>query len=154
MTPENKNGEVCPAHQCPPYACPADCPNKQKGPDSGSLKKEKYFSKEEVVKEIAQIAQADGFESGDLQPEPGQEKYDSEGKLLSFTVQVTQDRAREKKCGNIWYIYMVKGNHGPIGLTNTTCIMKADSNIETPTVVDFASVVSEYIDAEDKWVKQ
>jgi hypothetical protein len=112
-----------------------------------------YFLKEEVAKKIELMAQADGIESGDLQPEPGQEKYDSEGRLILFTMQATQERAQEKKCGNIWYIYIVKGNHGPIGFTDATCIMKADSNIKTPTVVDFATVILEYSDTESKWIK-
>ena len=115
--------------------------------------KDRYFLKEEIAKKIERMAQADGIESGDLQPEPGQEKYDSEGRLILFTMQATPERAREKKCGNIWYIYIVKGNHGPLGFTDATCIMKADSNMETPAVVDFATVVLEYSDAENKWAK-
>lgn len=108
------------------------------------LKKEKYFPKEEVVKKIESLAQADGIKSGDLQPEPDKEKYDSEGNLLYLPLQVSQERAREKKCGNIWYIYIVKGEHGPIGASETTCIIKADSTIEAPDEVDFAQIILEF----------
>ena len=116
------------------------------------LKKEKYFLKEEIVKKIELLAQGSGIESGDLQTEPGKEKYDNSGNLLYLPMQVSQEKAREKKCGNIWYIYLVKGEHGPIGASETTCIMKADSTIETPDEVDFAQVVLEYKDVEEKWV--
>lgn len=123
------------------------------GPGGESfLKKEKYFSKEEIVKKIELIAHADKIKSDDLQLESGKEKYDSKGNLLYLPMQVNQERAREKKCGNIWYIYMVKGEHGPVGASEATCIMKADSTIETPDEVDFARVVSEYKEAEDRWV--
>ena len=123
------------------------------GPGSESLqKKEKYFSKEEIVKKIELLTSDDKIESGDLQVEPGKEKYDSKGNLLYFSMQVKQERSREKKCGNIWYIYMVKGEHGPVGASEATCIMKADSTIEAPDEVDFAAVVLEYKDTEDKWV--
>ena len=116
------------------------------------LKKEKYFSKEEVVKKIELLAGADKIESGDLQVELGKEKYDSEGNLLYLSMQATPERAREKKCGNIWYIYLVKGEHESVGCCKTTRIMKADSTVEAPEEVDFATTILEYKDAEDKWV--
>jgi len=98
------------------------------GPGSELLqKKEKYFLKEEIIKKIELIAHADKIESNNLQLELGKEKYDREGNLFYFPMQVKPERAREKKCGNIWYIYMIKGEHGPIGASETTCIMKADS---------------------------
>ena len=80
------------------------------------------------------------------------EKYDSEGNLLYLPMQVKQNRAREKKCGNIWYIYIVKGEHGSVGASEATCIMRADSTIEVPEEVDYAAIVLEYRDAEDKWI--
>ncbi|PIT88679.1 MAG: hypothetical protein COU29_02840 [Candidatus Magasanikbacteria bacterium CG10_big_fil_rev_8_21_14_0_10_36_32] len=123
-------------------------------PDNeSSLKKEKYFLKEEIIKKIESIAQTNGIESGDLQLESETEKYDSEGNLLYLSMQVTQERAREKKCGNIWYLYMIKGEHGPMGASEATLIMKADSTIETPNEVDWAEIVLEYKEAEDKWIK-
>ncbi|MFZ2189492.1 MAG: hypothetical protein WA057_01535 [Candidatus Magasanikiibacteriota bacterium] len=68
-------------------------------------------------------------------------------------MQATPERAREKKCGNIWYIYMVKGTHGPMGASEATLIMKADSTIEKPDEVDWAEIVLEFKNSEDKWVK-
>jgi len=117
-----------------------------------SLKREMYFSKEKIIREIVAIAQTGGIESGDLQLEPETEKYDGEGNLLFLSIKVRQERAREKKCGNIWYFYMVKGEHGPMGASRATLIMKADSKIETPDEVDWAEIVLEYREAEDKWI--
>jgi len=116
------------------------------------LKKEKYFLKEEIIKRIELVAKGSGLESGDLQLELGKEKYDSKWNLLYLTMQVVQEKAREKKCGNIWYVYLVKGEHGPVGASETTCIMKADSTMTAPDEVDFAQIVLEYNDAENKWV--
>lgn len=143
MSTENKTNINCSIHQCPHHACPSDCPNKQGASANGESKKEKYFSKEEILGRIESIAQADGIEPGDLQPELGKERYDSEGNLVYLSMQVTQERAREKGCGNIWYIYLAKGTDGPMGASEATIIMKADSKIETPDEVDWAEIVLE-----------
>ncbi|MFZ2189493.1 MAG: hypothetical protein WA057_01530 [Candidatus Magasanikiibacteriota bacterium] len=73
MITEHQDSGLCPIHQCPPQACPADCPNKHATSLEGEAKKEKYFSKEEVVREIIAVAHINGIEAGDLQPEPGGE---------------------------------------------------------------------------------
>ena len=114
----------------------------------------KYFSIEDVVKRIELIAQADGIEAGDLKPEAGKAKYDDKGNLLYFPLQLDQERAREKKSGNIWYIYMVKGVPGPIGALDLTSIMKAEATLEEPDEVYYTTVVLEYNDAKDEWKPQ
>ena len=151
MPAEKELGVVCPIHQCPTQACPADCPNRQTAGREIELNKEKHFSKEEVLGKIEALARADKIELGDLQPEPGKETYDSEGNLSYLSMKVAPERAREKKSGNIWYIYMVKGEHGPMGASSATCIMKADSTIEAPDEVDFAMTVLEYDAEKDEW---
>lgn len=110
---------------------------------NGELKKEKYFSREEILGKIESVAHADGIESGDLQSEPGKETYDSEGNLVYLSMQATSERAREKRCGNIWYVYLFKGTHGPMGDSDATIIVKASSKIETPDEVDWAEIVLE-----------
>ena len=117
-----------------------------------SLKKEKYFLKEEIIKKIESIAQADGIESGDLQSKPEKEVYDSEGNLLYLSIQVTQECALGKNEGSISYIYLVKGKH-ETGEMPVTTIVKAYGSIEKPDEVYFSSAVSEYVEAEDKWIK-
>lgn len=110
-----------------------------------------FFSKIEVAVEIMLLAQAEGIVAADLQPEPGKETYDSEGNLTYFSMEVNQERAREKKCGNIWYIYVVKGTDGPLGVSPVTMIVRADSTIENPGEVDWATQLVEYDDKEKVW---
>jgi hypothetical protein len=163
MATENTENGFCAIHNCPPEACPNDCPNRLvKAPTKAEVleltgvapKEVEYFSKDEVVREITVIAEAGGIKSGDLQPEPGGEKYNSEGKLAYLSMRVSPERARERKCGNIWFIYLVKGENGPIGSAETTCVYKADSTLDKPDDVDYAQIVLEYSDTEKKWIRR
>ena len=154
MATENEVGDICSLHQCPPEACPTDCPNKNaKSHDSEpSLNKEKHFSKEEILKEIGLIAQGDKIEPGDLEPKPEKEMYDKEGDLIYLSIQTTKEYALKKNEGSIGYKYIVKGTH-EAGGSLATIIMKAYGTIEKPDEVYFSNIVLEYNDAEGKWFK-
>ncbi len=114
---------------------------------SGEFRETKLFFKEEIIKEIKQIAEEEGISSMDLYPELGKEKYGDKGELLYFSMRVTSERAREKNYGNIWYVFTAEGKK------TTLAITKASSDIKAPDEVDMAEEVLVYSKSEGKWVK-
>jgi hypothetical protein len=150
MTTETENGEICSIHQCPLHTCPADCPNKNVVSPDSEPNREKHFTKDEILREIKQIAQDSGIESNDFQSEPEKEECDSEGNLLFLSIQVTQEYAHKKGEGSIGYTYMAKGKYNA-GESLATVIMKTYGSIEEPDEVYFSNVVSELKDNE--WVR-
>lgn len=157
MAIENETSAICPIHQCPPSACPADCPNNPSdiqpkegqttGADSeASLEKKEYFSKEEIIEKINGIAQDEGVVPTELILEPDSEKYNANGNLLSLTIKMNRERAQEKGSGNIWYMY-----NRPTILTTPPAILRAESLLDTPNEVYFAIEALEFKDG--VWVK-
>lgn len=160
MTNENENSGICPIHQCPLPACPADCPNNPKIIPNreevlkyfgeNSAEKEHCFTKEEVVGEIRKFSQTKGVESHDFQSEPEKEEYDKEGNLVYLSLPVTPDYARKKGEGSISYIFLAKGKH-QAGESTATTVMIIYGSVEKPDEVYFSNVVLEF--TKNEWKK-
>ncbi len=151
MTAEQTQG-ICPTHNCPKHACPADCTYTPESGDATEPTVEneiRYFTKEEVIEQFTIVAEINGTNIDDLEPEENGERYNSEGQLVIFNMKLKPEKAAEKKSGNIWYMFMAKrpGHFDP------TSIMVAYSKIATPDDVYFAETPLTYSDTQKEWVR-
>ncbi|MBI2640035.1 MAG: hypothetical protein HYW90_04085 [Candidatus Sungbacteria bacterium] len=106
------------------------------------IEEEKTFTKEEVLKIIEQVAEAEGFKKEDLETE--KEYYDKNGNLIKLYIQVKPGKTKGIGWDNIFYTYMIKGRHGEIGGGIVTLISRVFKRGQGKGEVLKAGIVAEY----------
>jgi len=105
-------------------------------------KAEQFFTKEQVIREIVQIAEGIGIRTRDLQLTPEKESHDSAGNLTYLSIKATPECARRKEEGSISYQYLLKGKHES-GESESTIIMISYGSMDAPQEVYFSKIVAE-----------